>query len=226
MMREEMKDKIPINPKTPKPQSIETDKLLMVEGESDKTFFGELFDKKGIQGIQIISVGGKNNFNDELSAIVKLPDFQDLKSLAILRDADQSAESAFKSLCSTLKKNDLPVPLQSGTFVTNNSLQVGVFIIPDGNNQGMLESLCLSIVKKEGKGIIKCVDSFMECVKELLPQGGNTYKPPKNWDKARFRAFLSAMEEDTPSLGVATQKGYWDLDSDKLDPVFNFLKKL
>ena len=211
--------------KSIEPQSIEEKKLLMVEGKDEENFFQVLFEKKGIEGVQIMSAGGKDNFNNELSARVKLPEFGNLKSLAIVRDADQSAKPAFKSVCSALKKNNLPTPLQSGTFATDNSLKVGVFIIPDGTNDGMLESLCLSIVKPEGEGIIKCVDSFMECIKGL-PQGGQTYKQPKNSDKAQVRAFLSAMEEDTPSLGVATKKGYWNLDSNNLKPLLNFLKNL
>ncbi len=34
------------------------------------------------------------------------------------------------------------------------------------------------------------------------------------------------MKEDTPSLGVAAQKNYWNLDSEKLNPLSDFLRKL
>ena len=213
------------NEKSAKPHRITEEKLLMVEGKDEKNFFQTFLDKKGIKEVQVIPVGGKDNFSNNLPEIVKLPEFESLKSLAIIRDADKSAESAFKSLCSALDKNSLPTPRQIGEFVANASLKVGVFIIPDGKSSGMLESLCFSIVKPEGKNIIECVNSFMECIKEL-PQKGQQYKQPKNWEKAKVRAFLSAMEEDTSSLGVATQKGYWNLDSDNLKPLLKFLKDL
>ena len=220
-----MKDTISTKPVVSKPQNIKEKKLLMVEGKDEESFFQVLFEKKGIKGVQTMSVGGKDNFSNNLSDIMKTSNFGNLKSLAILRDADQSAKNAFKSICSALRSNDLPAPSQSGDFKADDSLKVGIFIIPDGKNPGMLESLCLSIVKPGGEGIIKCIDSFMECIKELA-QKDTGYKQPKILEKARVRAFLSAMEENTPSLGVAAQKGYWDLDSDKLKPLLHFLKNL
>ena len=89
----------------------------------------------------------------------------------------------------------------------------------------MLESLCLSTVESEN--LHKCINSFIECIEtETILDGNREYKKPKNLHKARCKAFLAAMEEDTPSLGVAAQKGYWNLNSTKLQPLLDFLKKL
>ena len=110
-------------------------------------------------------------------------------------------------------------PDKMAGFVSG-SPRVGVFIIPDGKSEGKLESLCLSTVKSEG--IIECIDSFMACIKK----NPNSYNFPKDIHKARCRAFLSAMEKDTPSLGVAAKRGYWNFDSEKLNPLLNFLKQL
>ncbi len=218
-----MKDEKSIKSTEKKPRIIKEEKLLIVDGKDEENFFQALFKKKDIRGVQIVPAEGKDNFDTELSANIKATGSENLKSLALLRDADQSAKNAFESVRSALKNNKLPSPMKSGEFATDNSLKVGVFIIPDGINEGMLESLCLSTVK--GEGIMKCIDSFMECVREL-PQNDKTYKQPKNWEKARVRAFLSAMEEDTRDLGVAAQKGYWNWDSDKLKPLLNFLRNL
>ena len=83
----------------------------------------------------------------------------------------------------------------------------------------MLESLCLSTVELKEKETIECVDEFMQCI-ELKKE------KPKNPHKARHRAFLAAMLDDTPSLGIAAQKGYWDFGSDKLKPLLDFLKQI
>ena len=70
---------------------------------------------------------------------------------------------------------------------------------------------------------MECIDSFTDCIKK---KENSNYKTPINIHKAKCRAFLSAMEKDTPSLGIATEKGYWNLNSDKLKPLLDFLKQV
>ena len=201
-------------------------KLLLVEGKDEENFFKALFEKKNIKAIQIIKCGGKDQFKDKIKAITKLPNFDEAESLAVMQDADRSADAAFESVCSILKKNGLPFPKKPETFSPGPAKagfpKAGVFIVPGGGKSGSLETLLLSTV--EPKSLLECVDSFMDCAKKASESNG--YKPPKNMDKARCRAFLSSMERDTPSLGVAAQKGCWNLQSDKLQPVLRFLKEL
>ena len=206
-------------------KEIKEKKLLLVEGKDEEGFFEALFKNKAIQGIQAMESGGKEQFAKLLPEIVKLHDFKEVSSLAVIQDADQKGtQVTFQSICSTLKNSNLSAPEQLESF-TSNSPRIGVFIIFDKNNQGMLESLCLSTVESEN--LHKCINSFMECVeKETISDGNREYKKPKNLHKARCRAFLAAMEEDTPSLGVAAKKGYWNFDSDKLQSLLDFLKKL
>ena len=77
-------------------------------------------------------------------------------------------------------------------------------------------------MKEDNPKIVECIDSFMKCNKDLKSR----YKKPRNEDKARCKAFLSLMEEDTSSLGVAAQKNYWDWKSNGLKPLIEFLKEL
>ena len=201
-------------------KEIKSQKLLLVEGKDEEIFFEIFLKRKNIDGIQIISSGGKHQFQTLFPRIKKTPGFDEINSLAVIHDADMNAYNAFQSVCSVLSNNDVKKPDKVASF-TSGSLRVGVFIIPDGKNEGKLESLCLSTVKSES--IIKCIDSFITCIKNL---NSSDYNFPKDIHKARCRAFLSAMEKDTPSLGVAAKKDYWDFDSEKLNPLLNFLKQL
>ena len=180
-------------------------------------------ERKGIDGIQIMSSGGKEQFKTLFPEIKRTRGFDRVSSLSIIHDADNDVQAAFQRICSTLSNNNLNSPEEIASFVSG-SPRVGVFIIPDGKNKGKLESLCLSTVESDGMN--KCIDSFMTCIGHELNSNSNGYKPPKDIYKARCRAFLSAMEEDTPKLGVAAEKGYWDFDSEKLNPLLNFLKQL
>ena len=180
------------------PQAINRKKLLLVEGKDEEVFFKILLEKKGIGEIQIMSSGGKDQLKALFPRIQKTRGFDEVTSLAVIHDADINAQATFQSICSVLNNNNLNSPQQVSSFASG-SPRVGVFIIPDGQNEGKLESLCLSTVKSES--IIKCIDSFITCIEQQSNLNDNSYKKPKDIHKARCRAFLAAMEKDTPSLG-------------------------
>ena len=183
-------------------QGIYKRKLLLVEGKDEVSFFKVLLEKKQINEIQVMDTGGKEQFQTLFPNIKKTPGFDELETLAIIHDADKDNQATFQSICSVLKNNKIDIPQKISSFVSG-SLKVGVFTITNNQNTGNLEALCLSTV--ESDSVMKCVDSFTDCIKK---KDNSDYKSPINIHKARCRAFLSAMEKDTPSLGVATEKGY------------------
>ena len=184
-------------------KEIKSQKLLLVEGKDEEVFFKIFLKRKKIDGIQIMSSGGKHQFQTLFPRIKKAPGFDEINSLAVIHDADMDAYKAFQSICSVLNNNDMKSPDKISSFVSG-SPRVGVFIIPDGKNKGKLESLCLSTVESEK--IIKCIDSFIACIEQESNLNNSGYNPPKDIHKARCRAFLSAMEKDTPTLGIAAEK--------------------
>lgn len=208
-------------------KEIEKRKLLLVEGKDEENFFKIFLRKHNINEVQIIEIGGKDQLNHESLTVLKnTPGFDELISLAIVQDADKNADTRFQSIRNYLRGSNLNAPDKVSTFTSQGqNLRIGIFIIPDGKNKGMLESLCLSTVIKDNETMTRCFNEFTDCLKQISDLNNGLPKP-KNIHKAYLRAFLSAMEEDTPSLGIATQKGYWNLNSDRLAPLLNFLKKL
>ena len=87
-------------------KEIKSQKLLLVEGKDEEVFFKILLEKKKIDGIQIISSAGKQRFKKRFPNIIKkTPGFDKVSSLAVIQDADESAEQAFQSIQSVLKNN-------------------------------------------------------------------------------------------------------------------------
>ena len=199
------------------PFVIEKNKILLVEGKDEVTFFKALFKKKNMEDIQVKSTNGKDDFKNDFVTLKNTPGFEKVTSLAIIQDADSDPQSRFNSICSTLKKCRLSVPDKIGLF-TESTPKIGIFIIPDGKSEGMLESLCLSTVESKEKETMKCIDEFMECI-EIKS------KKPKNKDKSRLQAFLAAVPKNPRSLGEAAKMDYWNFDSDKLDPLLEFVEK-
>ncbi|MFC2146764.1 DUF3226 domain-containing protein [Acidobacteriota bacterium] len=201
------------------PESIKKKKLLLVEGKDEKIFFEELFKHMTKEDIvEVHDVAGKDNFKKDMPTFVITPGFNDVETIAIVRDADDSCTSAFQSVEGVLKENSFLPPERPGEFSQGNP-KMGVFIMPDNINPGMLENLCLETVKeKEG---MECVNRFIDCANQLE-------NPPKNRDiaKAKVQAFLAIMPGVFDMVGLGAKKGYWDFDSAALKPLKNFLSEL
>ena len=205
--------------KQPSPLQITKKKLLVVEGNDEKIFFEELFKHMAKEDIvDIFDVAGKDKFKKEMKALMKLPKFNDVVAIAIVRDADDSCHSAFESIKGILKKNGLLPPGKPGKFSQGNP-KVGVYIMPDNKNSGMLENLCLETVKDEAG--MECVNMFVDCANKL----GN---PPRDKEiaKVKVQAFLAIMPGVFDMVGLGAKKKYWDFDSAVLDPVKKFLSEL
>ncbi|MCP5105219.1 MAG: hypothetical protein GY950_17655 [bacterium] len=192
-------------------------KLLVVEGKDEIVFFEELFKHIGmVDTVELREVGGKDQFKKDLPALKIATGFNKLETIAVIRDADESFEGAFESIRGILNKMGFRTPGRPGEF-SPGTPRVGIFIMPDNANQGMLENLCLDTVKDDEA--MKCVNQFIDCSQKLK-------KKPRNIHKARAHAFLSVMPEIANSVGRGAQKGHWDFDSTKLKPLIKFIGQL
>ncbi len=199
-------------------KEIKYDKLLFVEGDDDKRFFESFFKHEGIENTYIEPVGGKSEFKNIIPGFTLRPNFNDVKVLGIIRDADDDGmNSAFLSLeniISRIEGYNL-IPPQASNKFSDSFPDIGIFIITKpGSDNGNLEDLCLATV--QDTEAMKCVNIFWECVKKLPKQ-------PKNPSKSLCQAYRSAMPESVPHIGVAAERGIWNFESKFLDKLRNFL---
>ncbi|MCF5762276.1 hypothetical protein K3H45_20635 [Aeromonas veronii] len=199
---------------------ITSDKIILVEGKDEIGFFTALCNKEELQQYQIIEVGGVDKFKDELPAIINDRNFDDVTSIAIIRDADSSVKAALQSIKAILEKNGLSAPDSHSAIKAANNRKVGLFIMPGNREQGMLENLVLDSVSDSPVKIQ--ADQYIQNLKDTLPP--EVF--PQNEHKARLHAYLSGMKKFVPSLGLATQKGYFDLDSEHFNELKQFLNDL
>src|SRR6266404_6897963 len=139
------------NPQRP----ITKPKQLLVEGRTPFLFFEVLTAHLGIVEIEMHDFGGNEQLGPFLKAFGARPEFKEkVQSLAIVRDAEftlrpgqietnpQTVSQAFASLCAHLTSAGLPAPTAPAAFTTTTP-KVGVFILPNCCDPGMLETLCL-----------------------------------------------------------------------------------
>ncbi|MBI5154453.1 hypothetical protein HZA57_04375 [Candidatus Poribacteria bacterium] len=170
----------------------------------------------GSLAVQVLSIGGKSNLKDYLGTLHKIPGFDRLMALGVIRDADAGAESAFAAVCGALRDGGFQAPPKPG-IVFSSRPSVGVFIMPDGRNPGMLETLCNTAFSDRPEW--RCVEEFVGCV-EGSPDSS------RNLDKTRAYAWLSSREKPGRGLGEAAEMGYIPFSHAAFAPLWDFLRAL
>ncbi len=214
-----------------------TSKLLLVEGREEELFFEEMMKSDPIlAAVQVMSFCGKNNLRAFLAPLKKDPLFPQVKTIAVIRDADYhqsqsqprnqatahraretgAAQLALQSVRDSLQYHNLPRPAKHGCFVTGPP-RVGVFIMPDGENDGMLETLCMRSV--DDKPEAECVKLYFQCLnkKSLFP---------RPLDKARAHVWLASRREPDKRVGEAAQAGYWPFDHAAFGDLWKFIRAM
>jgi hypothetical protein len=207
-------------------EKIEREVQLLVEGNDERNFFRTFIERLQLANVQVQVLDGKDRLRDSLETLAGTTDFRIVRSIGIVRDADDSAPKAFQSVQTSLRNVNQVVRTWSGVEFpvperpeerAGDVPSVSVLILPVGGEQGMLETLlCRTFA---GTDVDRCIDGFFQCAEE---SGSPIHRP----DKARARAYLTTKPHPHVSVGVAAQKGYWDFDHDAFDGVRRFLRLL
>ena len=114
---------------------VEKDRLLLVEGNDEKSLFEEILLKSGIDDLQVYDAGGKDRFPGRLEALLADARVRNvnIRSVGIERDADDDAAQAYRSVCNALKQNELVAPPQT-EVLSSGSPRVAILILP-GNKK-------------------------------------------------------------------------------------------
>ena len=195
------------------PTTIYGEIQLLVEGKDQLNFFEAFTKHLSIQSVQVSNFGGVTDLREFLSSFAKARNFEKIRSIGIVRDAEKLAGSAFQSVQSALGNAALPVPARAGQ-TSGGSRPVTVYILPDNKHPGMLETLLCRTFANTAED--RCIDDYFACV-------GAPVRQP---EKARAHAWLATKPDPHVSVGVAAKKDYWDLDHAVFADLRNFLVAL
>ena len=202
---------------------IEKDRLLLVEGRDEVNLFGALigyrFGEERRSEIQVVEAGGRDklpgNLNANLNAIALAS--RNVRAIGAVRDADDDAGGAFRSVCGHLSNAGYAPPAAHGGF-SDATPAVGVFIVPDGDMPGAVETLCRR--SREGDAASGCVEGYMSCLDERgAMRSGNR-------DKTFAHAYLAATDDPVARVGEGALQGAWNFDSDAFAGLAAFLRQL
>lgn len=151
---------------------------------------------------------------------------QNIERFGIVIDADNDLNKQWKRVRSILEKvgyTDLPKnPNSDGTIIKqDDKTTFGVWIMPDNQQRGFLETFLTFMVKENDKSW----EQAKNCVDNL------EHKPfiKKNVDhteKAQIHTFLAWQEEPGKPFGQAITVKYLQADNPNCEKFVNWLKRL
>ncbi|MGM0407929.1 MAG: DUF3226 domain-containing protein [Bacteroidota bacterium] len=195
------------------PLKIGQNKLLVVEGQDAYRFFIKFLHHLKIFDVQVINFGGNDDLRKQLIALPKIPGFHSVKTLAVIRDAEMGhPNDALNSISNALKINEITCPKELNTFEKDNDRDVGVFILPDNQNEGMLEDLCINSIQDENE----CINKFLNCAKLSHDK----------ISKAKMLCYFAIKDPKVNSISIASQKNMFDFEHDCFNNIKDFLNLL
>jgi hypothetical protein len=206
---------------------ITTEGQLLVEGRVPEMFFREMVAACQLKDlIEVRTFGdiGKDNLQTYLEIFTQKPAFkQKVKRLGIVRDAENKpAASAFQSVQAALRGAQLSAPEEMNKL-EGSPLSLGIFVLPNCQDTGMLEDLCLASATESEEGrpnaALPCVDDFFKCLEKRGCK-------PSNPAKSRFAGFALANDVIDPQLGRAAQMGAIPWETNAFGVLKFFLQKI
>ena len=191
-------------------KSDSTTTIVFVEGKGDENFLKHLARHAEIGHLKFLQLSGKPNWQDKLrTQRIPLEDntLRGGRNLIII-DADQDNPGQIRQ------------EIQSRAAAIG--LSVEVYVFPDNESPGDLETLILETVSEEKKAILSCYQSYLECVSKHdsnfeIPDRKSLVSEYLSWFYANKSASSAGKRDySNPQL--------WDLNHPGLRPLIAFLK--
>jgi hypothetical protein len=190
---------------------------LVVEGYSDLLFYAEVLEAVGKHNqVFIKELGGKSVINSKLEALVD-PELLARKSaVAFVFDSDENPEGTRQSLEELLSKLT-GQKVVDGSW-TEGSPKIGLMIVPGDGAKGEIETLVWKSwsANPDNAEQKKCVEDFVNCMQVSNAKAQSPYK-------GLIGALLAVKNDEDPRLGPGARAKVFDLNSDHLQSLRQFL---
>ena len=201
--------------------------LLLCEGRDAENFLINYLESEALaqdqrfsNEIQVLDFGGNDDLDRFLMNLKNMERFDQVTSIAIIRDAEKDFAKACSDVTRSLRKSGIISPDSYGTWVNDDTgVNVGYLLFPLNNEAGTLEDLCLNILSENNiESILSSIDTFLTTMESSY---GRSYRRKH---KNRLHTYLSSSDEYVSmQLGLASKVGAFNWDSVYLEPLKKFL---
>jgi len=206
--------------------------LLIVEGKSDCAVVNGLCALYGITlDTEPESANSIHELKKALPTLLKSTNIY--RKLWIIIDADKNVASAWQSIKDIMLRSGkyqlspaLPLPVDGAIIkpIDDEDLTVGVWIMPNNTDAGMLEDFMLDIIQPDDPLLAKATDIVAELDSNRDHYPGLFKAVHKS--KAAIHTWLAWHDKPGESLPTAVQKRLFDKDSDLCRRFASWLEKL
>lgn len=212
-------------------------KQLIVEGKDDKWFVINLLKAYGVAWpidakkwpLTVTDFGGEDKIRDREKLGVELQEtlvaakkIQGLASLGILLDSDTDAAAKFESLRAILSEFELPSRLPVDGLIHNTSrLRIGIWIMPDNQSNGNLETLLQGLIPDGATAIWEHTRTATVVAKQL----GAGYRDVDK-SKAELHNWLAWQDPPGRPYGTAIQARMLELPNSNATAFAKWLNNL
>lgn len=159
---------------------------------------------------------GGQGFQQWLSSFQTLRNFDTIRSLGVIRDAEDSSIKTAGNLQRAFEVCGLKVPEKSKQLAEGNP-HTAFLVIPDGDPIGCLEDAMIKAALS---------DIPMRCVNEFLACADNP-KRNDNWRaKVRVHSLIAASVNPAATLGQSSQLSLWNFQHASLAVMVDFIRML
>ncbi len=211
---------------------VRHEKILLVEGEEDKRVIPELIEANGISWgeskkdcvVYIKSCDGIDNLLDRnlINAELKA---SNLKIIGIIIDADEYPDDRWHSIrnCMIDKFPDIPekLPISGLIHDAHNEIKIGVWMMPDNKERGMLETFLKILLPDNGDDLWKLTERA--CKKAI--ESGAPFKDYHR-DKAKIHTWLAWQNPPGRQLHNAIMERILDPKSPYATPFIKWFQTL
>jgi len=196
---------------------------LLVEGNDDQHVIWALAEKfKIAETFDVIDCEGIENLIKQIPVRFKQ---SGITSLGIIIDADSEIKNRWVSLKGILAAHGciapVDLPANGLVFKIENSIKVGVWIMPNNNSEGMLEDFISFLVPKDDK-LLPIVHTTLT---DIEKQNLNKYLPIHK-SKAVIHSWLSWQEDPGIPMGLGITKRYLTTDEETCSLLINWIDRL
>lgn len=107
------------------------------------------------------------------------------KSISVVQDADLDASGTFNRIASVFRKLKLPVPTNHGSVARDARWATGIFVMPDGIQNGSLENLLLQSIPDASR---------MERANKYVSDATTSFGPLPYPAKSTLQSYLAVQD--------------------------------
>lgn len=195
---------------------------LLVEGRDDQHVIWALCERFNLpENFEVKPTDGVEKLFRRLPVELK---GADVTTIGIIIDADEDINDRWATVQRIFQERlpDFPaLPNPDGTVFEQNNLKVGVWLMPDNQANGMLETFIDFLIPPHD-----VLRTFVAAhLAEVEKEGLNGYRLIHR-DKAFIHAWLALQEDPGTPLGLSITKKYLTTDAEQCQKLINWLHAL